>query len=110
MKLSASYTIGATRDKVFSAITDPSVLRRCIAGCETMVKTGEDRDEAQQKSGTAGLKASYSGKVQERDQKPPEPYTLLIEGKAAPDYDKGPTRIQLGDRSEKADLHCEADA
>ena|SRR5437867_828579 len=110
MKLSASYTIGATRDKVFSAITDPSVLRRCIAGCETMVKTGEDSYDAHLKIGLGGLKGSYSGKVQLRDQKPPESYTLVMEGKGAPGFVKGTARIQLVDRSEKTELHCEADA
>ena len=53
---------------------------------------------------------SYTGKVQLRDQKPPESYTLVMEGKGAPGFVKATARIQLVDRSEKTELHCEADA
>jgi len=109
MRLSASYTVGATRDMVFGAITDPSVLQRCIEGCEKMVKTGEDSYDAHLKIGLAGLKGSYTGKVQVRDQKPPESYTLVMDGKGAPGFVKGTARIQLEDCGGKTGLRCEAD-
>src|SRR5256885_2622701 len=110
MRLSASYTVGATRDMVFSAITDPSVLQRCIEGCEKMVKTGEDSYDAHLKIGVAGLKGSYVGKVQMKDKQPPASYTLLIEGKGGPGFVKGTAKIQLAEKGEQNELHCDADA
>jgi len=110
MKLSATYQINAPRDKVFAAITDPAVLQRAIDGCEKMVKTGEDSYDAHLKIGLAGLKGSYVGKIQLKDQKPPDSYTLLIEGKGAPGFVKSTARVRLADKGGQTELHCEAEA
>jgi hypothetical protein len=110
MKLSGTYKIAAPRDQVFSAITNPNVLQRCIEGCEKLVKTGEDSYDAHLKIGVAGLKGNYTGKVQLKDQKPPESYTLIMEGKGAPGFVKGTARIQLADRGNQTELHCDAEA
>jgi len=110
MKLTATYQIPAPRDRVFAAITDPAVLQRVIDGCEKMVKTGEDTYDAHLKIGLAGLKGSYVGKVQLKDKKPPESYTLLIEGRGTPGFVTGTARIQLADKGGLTELHCEAEA
>src|SRR5213596_2862715 len=110
MKLPGTYTLAAPREKVFAAITDPAVLQRAINGCEKMVKTGEDSYDVHLKIGLAGLKGSYVGKVQLRDQKPPESYTLLLEGKGAPGFVKGTAAVRLTDKGGQTELHCEADA
>lgn len=110
MKLSGTYTIATPRDKVFAAITDPTVLQRVIDGCEKMVKTGEDSYDAHLKIGVAGLKGSYIGKVQLKDLKAPESYTLIIEGKGGPGFVKGVAKIQLTDKAGSTEVQCEADA
>lgn len=110
MKLTATYQLAAPRDKVYAAITDPAVLQRVIDGCEKMVKTGEDSYDAHLKIGIAGLKGSYVGKIQLKDKKPPESYTLLIEGKGGPGFVKGTANIQLSDKGGQTELRCDADA
>jgi carbon monoxide dehydrogenase subunit G len=110
MKLSGTYTLSVPRDKVFAAITDPAVLQRCIEGCEKMAKTAEDSYDAHLKIGLAGIKGSYTGKIRLQDKKPPESYTLSIEGNGAPGFVKGTAKIQLKDKGSQAELHCEADA
>jgi carbon monoxide dehydrogenase subunit G len=110
MKLAGSYRINAPRDKVFAAITDPAVLQRAIEGCEKMVKTGDDTYDAHLKLGVAGLKGSYVGKVQLKDLKAPESYTLLMEGKGGPGFVKGTTRIELMDQGGQTELRYNADA
>ena len=109
MKLSGSYEINAPRDRAFAAITDPNVLQRAIEGCEKMVKTAEDTYDAHLKLGIAGLKGSYVGKVQLKDMKAPESYTLLMDGKGAPGFVKGSARINLTDKGEKTELRYESD-
>jgi len=109
MKLSAAYTVAAPREKVFTSITDPVVLQRCIDGCEKMVKTAEGNYDAHLKIGVAGLKGNYIGKVQLRDLKAPESYTLLLEGKGGPGFVKGTARIQLDDKGEQTELRCDAE-
>jgi uncharacterized protein len=110
MKLSNSYHIKAPREKVFAAITDPAILQRAIEGCEKMVKTGEDTYDAHLKLGIAGIKGSYVGKVHLKDLKAPESYTLIMEGKGAPGFVKGTTRMQLMDHGAETELRYDADA
>src|SRR5436309_11619210 len=107
MKFSATHLIPAPRDKVFAMITDPAVLQKCIDGCEKMVKTSEDSYDAHLKIGVAGMKGSYVGKVQLKDKKPPESYTLILEGKGGPGFVKGTAKILLFGNTE---LRVEADA
>ena len=110
MKFAANYMLPATREKIFAMITDPAVLQRCIAGCEKMERTGEDNYNAHLKIGIAGLKGSYLGKVQLLDKRPPESYTLLMEGKGGPGFLKGTARIQLTEKDGGTELRCEAEA
>jgi hypothetical protein len=110
MKLSGTYEINAPREKVFSAITDPAVLQRCIEGCEKMVKTGDNTYDAHLKLGVAGLKGSYVGKVELKDVKTPESYTLVMAGKGAPGFVNGTAKINLIDKGEKTELRYEADS
>lgn len=109
MKLTASYTLAAPRDKVFNALIDPAVLQCCIDGCEQMVQTGEDSYDAHLKIGVAGLKGNYVGKVQLKDKKLPESYTLVIEGKGGPGFVKGAAQIRLTEKSNQTELACAAD-
>ena len=109
MKLSGKYDIDAPRERVFAAITDPAVLQRVIDGCEKMVKTGEDSYDAHLKIGLAGLKGSYVGKIELKEIKAPESYTLHISGKGGPGFVKGSARIQMIDHGGRTELHCEAD-
>jgi len=110
MKLTATYHVSAPRDKVYAALIDPAIIQRSIDGCEKMVKTGEDSYDAHLKIGVAGLKGSYVGKVQLKDKKPPESYTLMMEGKGGPGFVKGTAKITLTPKGNETELHCEADA
>jgi len=110
MKFTGNYTVSASPDKTFAMITDPAVLQRCIAGCEKMERTGEDNYNAHLKIGIAGLTGNYVGKVQLLDKRPPESYTLLIEGKGGPGFVKGTARIQLTEKEGRTEIRCEAEA
>ena len=109
MKFTAVYKIAAPRGKVFNAITDPAVLQHCIEGCEKMVKTSEDSYDAHLKIGLAGMKGSYVGKVQLKDVKPPESYTLIISGKGGPGFVNGTAKISLVEKNGETELNCDAD-
>jgi carbon monoxide dehydrogenase subunit G len=109
MKLAGSYTVGAPREKVFAAITDPAVLQKVIDGCEKMVQKGEGTYDAHLKIGIAGLKGNYVGKIQLKDLQAPESYTLTVEGKGAGSFVKGTARIQLRETKGGTELQCDAD-
>src|ERR1700752_593177 len=110
MKLTGAYTVPASREQVFTAITNPAVLQRVIDGGEKITQTGEDTYDAHLKIGVAGLRGSYGGKVQMKDKQPPESYTLIIEGKGTPGFVKSTARIRLAEKGNETELHCDADA
>ena len=102
MKLSATYAFEVPGEKVFGALVDPAILQKCIDGCEKMEKTGEDSYDAHLKIGVAGIKGSYVGKVRIEEKKPPESFTLQVEGKGSPGWLKGKARIQILPKGEGA--------
>jgi len=97
VKLSTSTVIAANRGRVFAALVDPDVLRRCIPGCESLSATGPDAYEATLKIGVAGLKGTYAGKAAIRDRQPPDSLTLSFEGKGGPGFVRGSAAIALTD-------------
>ena len=110
MKLSTTHHIKAPRAKVYAAITDPAVLQRCIEGCEKLMQIREDIYDAHLQLGLAGIKGSYVGKLQLKDKKLPESYTLVMEGKGGPGFVHSTARIRLVEKDQETDLYCEADA
>ena len=109
MKLSATYTFKPAPDKVFAALVDPSVLQKCIDGCEKMEKTGQDSYDAHLKIGVAGIKGSYVGKVRIAEQNPPSSFTLNVEGKGTPGWVKGTAKIQISPKDEGSEVQCESE-
>lgn len=110
MKLAIAHTFDATPDRVFAGLTDPSVLQRTIDGCEKMVKTGEDSYDAHLKIGLAGFKGSYVGRVRMSEKRPPESFTLEIDGKGAPGFLKATVRLRLAAKGAQTELSGEAEA
>ncbi len=121
MKLTGTYRVSARREQVFDALIDPGIIQKCIDGCEKMVATGDDPAEsgastydAYLKIGVAGLKGSYVGKVQLKDRRRPESFTLILEGKGGPGFVKGTAKISLASLgagpASTTELRCDADA
>lgn len=79
MDMTGSQRIEASRDKVFAALNDPDVLRRCIPGCDSMEATG-DGFIAKATLKIGPVKASFSGTVKLSDIDPPNGYTITGEG------------------------------
>jgi carbon monoxide dehydrogenase subunit G len=109
MKLSATHAFKAPPEKVFTALTDPAILQKCIDGCEKMEKTAEDSYNAHLKIGVAGIKGSYVGKIRIDEKRPPESFTLQAEGKGAPGWVKGTAKIQISPKEEGSELQCESE-
>src|SRR5258708_1764623 len=91
------------------ALIDPTILQKCIEGCEKMEKTGEDSYDAWLKIGVAGLKGSYAAKVHIQEKKPPESLTLQAVGKGGPGWVKGTARIHISPKGERSELRCESE-
>ena len=109
MKLATSAVVPGPRERVFAALVDPEILRRCIPGCETLTASGPDAYEATLRIGVAGLKGSYGGKAAIRDKHPPESLTLSFEGKGGPGFVRGSAAIVLTEEGGGTRIACASD-
>jgi uncharacterized protein len=109
LKLTVASVVPADRARVFAALVDPDILRRCIPGCETLTATAPDTYDATLKIGVAGLKGTYGGHAAIRDQQPPESLTLSFEGKGGPGFVRGSAAIALSADGGATRVACDAD-
>jgi carbon monoxide dehydrogenase subunit G len=80
MKLEFLHRLAATPDRVYAALMDPEVVRRCIRDCERLSPIGTDVYEAKVRVGVASVK----GRVRLTSARPGESMTLAIEAKGLP--------------------------
>ncbi len=95
MTLSGSHNIAAPRDRLFQALTNPSVLQKCIPGCQEMEKTGENQYKATMSAGVGPVKGVFAATVTLKDIASPEHFTLVVEGKGQPGFVKGAGTLNL---------------
>ena len=95
MKIDGTYQIHALRERVFNALIDPKVLQRCIPGCESLEKTGENEYAATMKAGVGPVKGTFKGNVHLQELRAPEHYRLVVSGKGGPGFVKGTADFNL---------------
>ena len=111
MQLKGEERIEAPRERVWEALNDPNVLKKCIPGCETL-----EQRSATEMTATVGLKvgpvkASFDGEVELKNLNPPESYRLEGEGKGGvAGFAKGGADVHLADEGEATLLSYDVDA
>ena len=80
MDMTGEYRIPAPREKVWEALNDPEVLKKCIPGCQELNKDSETELSAKVKSKVGPVSATFTGKVTLSDIDPPNGYTISGEG------------------------------
>ncbi len=95
MKIESTQKLHALRERVYSALTDPKILQRCIPGCESLEKTADDTYAAILKAGVGSIKGTFKGEVRLEDMRPPDHYRIVVEGKGALGFAKGSADFDL---------------
>jgi carbon monoxide dehydrogenase subunit G len=98
MKIESTQQLSASRERIYSALTDPEVLQRCIPGCESLKKTEAGHFEARLKAGIGAIKGSFQGNVHLEDMRPPEHYRIVVQGKGVIGFAKGSADFDLADQ------------
>ena len=109
MKLSITSALPVGRERVFAALVNPVVLRRCLSGCDDLVETAPDAYAAKLRVGVPGMKGSYTGTASVRDKQPPVSLTLAFEGKGGPGFVRGSAAIVLSSQGADTLVVCDAD-
>ena len=105
MEITGEFTIPAPRERVWEALNDPEVLKRCIPGCEELEQTSDTTFDARMQAKIGPVKAKFDTSIELFDLNPPQSYTISGQGKGGPaGFGKGTAEVMLeaaGDEAEK---------
>jgi hypothetical protein len=96
MDMTGEYRIPAARQKVWEALNDPEVLKKCIPGCQELDKQSDTEMTAKVKTKVGPVSATFTGKVTLTDMNPPESYKISGEGQGGvAGFAKGGATVNL---------------
>jgi len=96
MEIANTRFVPAPRDRVWAALNDPETLKACIPGCESFVREADDRWSATVVTKIGPVSARFAGKVELKDVRPPEGYTLAFAGQGgAAGFANGEAKVTL---------------
>jgi carbon monoxide dehydrogenase subunit G len=100
MKLEGTHQLQAPRARVYSLLTNPEVLKRCIPGCERLEETAPNTFSTTMKAGVGSIKGVFNGTVRLEDLRPPEHFRLVVDAKGTVGFAKGTGDLDLEDQGE----------
>ncbi|MFQ5348046.1 MAG: carbon monoxide dehydrogenase subunit G [Rhodothalassiaceae bacterium] len=102
MKLAGETLIPASRETVWAALNDETLLIQCIPGCEALERIGDNELAAAVTARVGPVKATFKGEVRLENVSPPNSYTLVGQGKGAAGFARGRADVSLHDEGEGA--------
>lgn len=96
MNLSGEYKLPLPRQAVWEGLNDPDVLKRCIPGCEELIKSSDTEMSAKVALKIGPMSAKFSGKVTLSEIDPPKGYKIAGEGQGGvAGFGKGSAVVSL---------------
>jgi hypothetical protein len=97
--ISGEYRIAATRETVWAALNDPAMLQKCIRGCESLERTGDNEFQGKVATAIGPVRAKFNVVLRVENAVPPESYTLTGESKAGSvGFGRGSADVVLSER------------
>jgi carbon monoxide dehydrogenase subunit G len=98
MDMSGDRLIAAPRERVWTALNDPEILKACIPGCESIEKLSDTELTAVVAVKLGPIAARFNGKVSLSDLDPPAGYTINGEGQGGvAGFAKGGAQVALAE-------------
>ena len=112
MELSNTRIVPAAPSAVWAALNDPTILKDCLPGCESLERAGENAFQAVMATPVGPVSARFNGRVTMSDIDPPNAYTLHFEGQGgAAGFARGEARVTLAPEGDgQTSLHYDAKA
>src|SRR3546814_6926730 len=89
----------------------PAILKGCIAGCESVERTGENAYEALVAVKIGPVSTRFKGKLRMNDGQPPHSYTIHFDGQGGvAGFGKGSADVALAAEGEQTRLRYDARA
>lgn len=94
--MKGEYRIASDRQAVWEALNDPEMLKKCIPGCESLEKQGDDSYRGKVSAAIGPVRARFDTTIRLENLNPPESYTLTGESKAgAAGFGRGSADVRL---------------
>ncbi len=101
MDMTGERRIPAPRERVWTALNDPEILKASIPGCQSLEKTSENDMAATATVKIGPISARFAGKVHLSDLDPPNGYRISGEGQGGvAGFAKGGAAVTLADEGE----------
>jgi carbon monoxide dehydrogenase subunit G len=111
LEMTGEYVLPLDRAKVYAALNDPDMLKRCIPGCEELNKLADNEFAAVVRMELGPVKARFKGKVRLEDLDPPNGYRIAGEGEGGvAGFAKGGATVSLTEVPEGTKLSYKAEA
>ena len=96
MELSGQRTIPASVEATWVALNDPETLKACIAGCESLERTGDDAFAAVVAVKVGPVSARFKGNLKMTSVQAPNSYTINFDGQGGiAGFGKGSADVAL---------------
>ena len=111
MELQGERLIPSPLDTTWAALNDPDTLKSCIAGCESLVRTGDDAFAAVLALRIGPVSARFKGNLQMTNIRAPHGYTINFDGQGGvAGFGKGSADVALVAEGEQTRLKYSARA
>ncbi len=105
MELQGERLIPASVDTTWAALNDPEVLKACIAGCESLERTGDDTMAAVVALKVGPVSARFKGNIAMTNIQAPNGYTINFDGQGGvAGFGKGSADVALTAQGEQQTL------
>jgi carbon monoxide dehydrogenase subunit G len=110
MNLTGTFTFNGPRQKVWDLLQDPDVLAKALPGTERLTLAGPDRYEGVMKVSVGPMTAAkFDVTVTLGDKRPPERFTMQIDGKGGVGFAHGTASVELREQPEGTEMHYASD-
>jgi carbon monoxide dehydrogenase subunit G len=96
MEITGTQVIPAMRSRVWDALNDPSILKACLPGCESVERDGPEAFKVVVAAAVGPLRARFNGALKITQAQAPESCVLVFEGQGgAMGFGKGSSSVTL---------------
>lgn len=111
MEITGSQNIGATRQRVWDALNDPAILKRCLPGCESVERLTPVEFRVVMAAAIGPLRARFTGALSMTETNPPESCLMKFEGQGGVvGFGKGTSSVSLAESPDGTVLSYVANA
>ena len=95
LEIGGNEAIPGSADALWTALNDPKVLTRCIAGCKSMVEIAPDTYKVDMQLRVAAVGGSFEGEISLSDKEVPRACSISVSGAGTLGHGSGTARFEI---------------